>query len=140
MTLARAILLVWLLFIGGTFSTLAQAPAKVKLRPEIEKFIVQMVHQHQFDESALRQILSQLKSNEAVVKAINAPATSKPWYEFKPIFVTPTRTSAGVTFWNDNAEQLQRARDVYGVPEEIIVAIIGVESIYGKRTDRKSVV
>ena len=134
MTLSRALLAAWLLFIGGSFSTLAQAPARVKLKLEVEKFITQMVQQHQFDESALRQILSQLKSNEGVIKAINAPATSKPWYEFKNIFVTPTRTSGGVDFWNENAEQLKRAREIYGVPEEIIVAIIGVESIYGKRT------
>jgi membrane-bound lytic murein transglycosylase B len=134
MTLSRTVLAVWLLFIGGSFSTLAQAPAKVNLKPEVEKFITQMVQQHQFDESALRKLLSQVKGNEGVVKAINAPATSKPWYEFKPIFVTPTRTSGGVTFWNENAEQLKRAREIYGVPEEIIVAIIGVETIYGKRT------
>ncbi|HKB82298.1 MAG TPA: lytic murein transglycosylase B [Burkholderiales bacterium] len=133
MTLPRAFLAAWLLFIGGSFSTMADAPAKIKLKPDVEKFISQMVHQHQFDESPLRQVFSQLKSNDAVVKAINAPATSKPWYEFKNIFVTPTRTSGGVTFWNDNAEQLKRARDTYGVPEEIIVAIIGVETIYGKR-------
>jgi len=123
-----------MLLLGGSFSTLAQAPAKVKLKPEVEKFIGQMVQQHQFDEGALRQIFAQLKTNDGVVKAINAPATSKPWYEFRNIFVTPTRTSAGVVFWNDNAEQLKRARDTYGVPEEIIVAILGVESIYGKRT------
>lgn len=134
MTLSRALLAAWLLFIGGSFSTLAQAPARVKLKLEVEKFITQMVQQHQFDESALRQILSQLKGNEGVIKAINAPATSKPWYEFKNLFVTPTRTSGGVDFWNANAEQLKRAREIYGVPEEIIVAIIGVESIYGKRT------
>jgi len=134
MTLSRALLAAWLLFIGGSFSTLAQAPAKVRLKPEVEKFITQMVQQHQFDESALRQILSQLKSNEAVIKAINAPATSKPWYEFKNLFVTPMRTSGGVDFWKENGEQLKRAREIYGVPEEIIVAIIGVESIYGKRT------
>ena len=134
MTLSRATIVVWLLFIGGSFSVLAQAPATVKLKPEIEKFIAQMVHQHRFDESALRQMLSQLKYNEGVVKAISAPATSKPWYEFKNIFVTPTRTSGGVDFWQENADQLKRARIVYGVPEEIIVTIIGVESIYGKRT------
>ncbi len=134
MTFPRALLAAWMLLLGGSFSTLAQAPAKVKLKPEVEKFIGQMVQQHQFDEGALRQILAQLKTNDGVVKAINAPATSKPWYEFRNIFVTPTRTSAGVVFWNDNAEQLKRARDTYGVPEEIIVAIIGVESIYGKRT------
>ncbi len=134
MTLSRALFAAWLLFIGGTFSTLAQAPVKIKLKPEVEKFIAQMVQEHQLDGPALRQMFSQLKSNDGVVKAINAPATSKPWFEFKNIFVTPTRTSGGVDFWNANAEQLKRAREIYGVPEEIIVAIIGVETIYGKRT------
>jgi membrane-bound lytic murein transglycosylase B len=134
MRLSRALLAAWLMFIGGSFSTLAQAPAKVRLKPEVEKFITQMVQQHQMDEAALRQMFSQLKSNDGVMKAINAPATSKPWYEFKNIFVTPTRTSGGVDFWNQNEEQLRRAREIYGVPEEIIVAIIGVETIYGKRT------
>ena len=134
MTLSRALLAAWLMFIGGTFSTLAQAPVKIKLKGEVEKFITQMVQQHQMNESALRQMFSQLKSNEGVIKAISAPATSKPWYEFRNLFVTPTRTSGGVEFWNANAEQLQRAREIYGVPEEIIVAIIGVETIYGKRT------
>ncbi|HVY08488.1 MAG TPA: lytic murein transglycosylase B [Burkholderiales bacterium] len=134
MTLPRILFAAWLLFLGSTFSTLAQAPAKVKLKPEVEKFISRMVQHHQFDEGSLRQMFSQLKANDGVVKAINAPATSKPWNEFRNIFVTPTRTSGGVIFWNDNAETLKRARDVYGVPEEIIVAIIGVETIYGKRT------
>src|ERR1700704_5758541 len=134
MTFARALLIAWLLFLGGTFSTLAQAPAKVKLKTDVEKFITQMVHQHRFDETFLRKVFSQLKGNDGVVKAINAPATSKPWYEFRNIFVTPTRTAGGVVFWNENVEQLKRARDIYGVPEEVIVAIIGVESIYGKRT------
>jgi peptidoglycan lytic transglycosylase B len=134
MTFSRVILAVWLLFIGGSFSTLAQAPARIKLKPEVEKFITQMVQQYQMDEAALRQMFSQLKSNDGVIKAINAPATSKPWYEFKNLFVTPTRISGGVDFWNANAEQLKRAREIYGVPEEIIVAIIGVETIYGKRT------
>ena len=140
MTLSRALLAAWLLFIGGTFSTLAQAPVKIKLKPDVEKFIAQMVQQHQMDELALRQMFSQLKSNDGVVKAINAPATSKPWFEFRNLFVTPTRTSGGVDFWNANAEQLKRAREVYGVPEEIIVAIIGVETIYGKRTGSYRVV
>ncbi len=140
MTFPRALLVAWLLFIGGSFSTLAQAPAKIKLKPEVEKFITQMVQQHQMDEAALRQMFSQLKSNDGVVKAINAPATSKPWYEFRNLFVTPTRTSGGVEFWNANADQLKRAREIYGVPEEIVVAIIGVESIYGKRTGSYRVV
>ncbi len=93
-----------------------------------------MVQQYRFEEATLRQMFSQLKGNDAVVKAINAPATAKPWYEFKNLFITPLRTTGGVDFWKENEDQLKRAREIYGVPEEIIVAIIGVESIYGKRT------
>ncbi|MEO8158909.1 MAG: lytic murein transglycosylase B [Betaproteobacteria bacterium] len=140
MTVSRALIAAWLLLIGSSFSTLAQAPGKVKLNPEVEKFIAQMVQQHQFNEAALRQMLAPLRINDNVVKAINAPATSKPWYEFRKIFVTPTRTSGGVEFWNANAEQLKRAHDIYGVPEELIVAIIGVETIYGKRTGNFKVI
>jgi membrane-bound lytic murein transglycosylase B len=134
MTLPRILAAAWLLFLGTTFSTLAQAPVRLKLKPDVEKFISGMVQQHQFDESALRQTFAQLKSDDGVVRAITAPATLRPWYEFRKLFVTPTRTSGGVDFWNENVEQLKRARDVYGVPEEIIVAIIGVETIYGRRT------
>ncbi|MEO8165043.1 MAG: lytic murein transglycosylase B, partial [Betaproteobacteria bacterium] len=124
----------WLLALGVSFSTLAQAPGRIKLKPDVESFIARMVQQYRFEDSYLRQAFAQLKSNDSIVKAINAPATSKPWFEFRNIFVTPTRAAGGVAFWNDNAEQLKRARDIYGVPEEIIVAIIGVETIYGKRT------
>ena len=118
---------------GAAIPTLAQAPAKVQLKPEVEEFIGQMVRQNQFEEAALRQVFAQLKANDGVVKAIGAPATAKPWHEFRNIFVTPTRISGGLEFWQQHADLLARARDVYGVPEEIIVAIIGVESIYGRR-------
>lgn len=133
MTLTRAFVALWLMFIGTTLSTLAQAPGKVRLKPEVEEFIGQMVARHQFDEDELRKVFAQLKPNDSVVKAVGAPSTSKPWHEFRNIFVTPTRTSGGVEFWKRNEELLERARDTYGVPEEIIVSIIGVETIYGSR-------
>jgi membrane-bound lytic murein transglycosylase B len=68
-----------------------------------------------------------------VVKAIAAPSTAKPWHEFRSIFLTPARISGGLEFWQQHADLLGRARDVYGVPEEIIVSIIGVETLYGRR-------
>jgi len=139
-TISRVLLALWLMFLGTAFSTLAEAPARVKLKPEVERFIARMVQQYHFEDAALRPLFVQLKPNDNVVKAISAPATSKPWNEFRALFLTPTRTSGGVAFWNDNAEQLKRARDVYGVPEEIIVAIIGVETIYGKRTGNYRVI
>ena len=118
---------------GAAIPTLAQAPGKVQLKPDVEEFIGKMVEQHQFEEAALRQVFAQLKLHDGVVKAISAPSTAKPWHEFRNIFVTPTRISGGLEFWQQHADLLVRARDIYGVPEEIIVSIIGVETIYGRR-------
>ncbi|MFN0038172.1 MAG: lytic murein transglycosylase B [Burkholderiales bacterium] len=130
----RSLLVCWLLGMGFAFTSHAQAPETVALKPQVESFISQMVSRHQFDEGSLRKIFSQLRGHEGVMKAISAPSTSKPWHEFRNIFVTPTRTTGGVTYWNSNADVLKRARDTYGVPEEVIVSIIGVETIYGRRT------
>ncbi len=133
MRAAQLLMAIAMVLAGAAIPTLAQAPAKVQLKPEVETFIEQMVRQNQFDESALRKVFAQLKVHDGVVKAIGAPATAKPWHEFRNIFVTPTRISGGVEFWQRHADLLARARDVYGVPEEIVVSIIGVETIYGRR-------
>jgi len=112
----------------------AQAPNQVAFRPELEEFISRMESQHGFEGQQLREAFRQLKPLDNVLKAFNAPATAKPWHEFRPLFLTPTRIEGGVAFWRDNAELLARARAKYGVPEEIVVSILGVESIYGRRT------
>ena len=52
---------------------------------------------------------------------------------FKPLFVDAGRIVNGVKFWNDNAELLARARNEFGVPEQIIVSLIGIETRYGKQ-------
>ncbi|MEQ1881634.1 MAG: lytic murein transglycosylase B [Burkholderiales bacterium] len=132
--LLRALLACWVLGMGMTFTSRAQAPDSIQLKPEVEAFVTKMVVQHRFREDYLRGIFSQLRSHEGVVKAIGAPSTAKPWHEFRKTFVTPTRTTGGVSFWTENADALKRARDIYGIPEEVIVSIIGVETIYGRRT------
>lgn len=133
MRAAQLLLTIAMVLAGAAIPTLAQAPAKVQLKPEVEEFIGQMVRQNQFEETALRQVFAQLKAHDGVVKAIVAPATAKPWHEFRAIFVTPVRISGGLEFWQQHADLLARARDVYGVPEDIVVSIIGVETIYGRR-------
>jgi membrane-bound lytic murein transglycosylase B len=119
--------------LAAAIPTLAQAPARIQLKPEVQEFIDQMVRRHQFEEAALRQVFAQLKAHDDVVKAISAPATAKPWHEFRNMFLTPLRINGGVEFWQQHAGLLARARDVYGVPEKIVVSIIGVETIYGRR-------
>ncbi|MGH8759887.1 MAG: lytic murein transglycosylase B [Burkholderiales bacterium] len=133
MRTAQLLMAIAMVLAGAVIPTLAQAPAKVQLKPEVEEFIDQMVRKNQFEEAALRLVFGQLKAHDGVVKAISAPATAKPWHEFRTIFLTPTRISGGLEFWQQHADLLARARDVYGVPEDIVVSIIGVETIYGRR-------
>ncbi len=106
----------------------------VPLNPEIEVFIRDMVEKHHFDPSELRRIFSQVKPQPEVLRAIAAPATALPWNEYRALFINPTRIADGVKFWDENAESLSRARQQYGVSEEIIVATIGVETRYGRNT------
>jgi membrane-bound lytic murein transglycosylase B len=131
-TLLSIALLAGLAFIVA--SAPAQAPNQVAFRPDVEDFISRMQSKHGFEVQELRDAFRQLKPQDDVLKAFNAPATSKPWHEFRNLFLTPVRIDGGVAFWRENNELLARARAAYGVPEEIIVAILGVESIYGRRT------
>lgn len=122
--------------LGGALiaSAPAQAPDRVALKPEVEAFIERMRSEHGFDAERLRAAFGQVKLNDGVIKAFTAPATGRPWHEFRALFLTPARIDGGTAFWRDHADLLARARAVYGVPEEIIVAILGVETLYGRRT------
>ena len=120
---------------GTTGATAAAAP----LRPELETFIGQMVERHGFTQAELESIFRMAQFKPAIVNAISRPATSKPWYEFRPMLVTPQRVTDGVVFWNSHASTLERARKEFGVPEEIIIAIIGVETNYGVQTGKHRV-
>jgi len=102
-----------------------------ELTPEVRKFIGHMVRTHGFDRQDLRALFEQARRNQDVMRAISVPATSRPWYKFKPLCVDAAQVAGGVRFWNENAEVLERARRDFGVPESIIVALIGIESRYG---------
>jgi len=112
----------------------APAMAQKVLRPEIEAFIGEMVHKHEFRRERLRRVFSQVQPRPAIIRAMSAPATAKPWYEFRSRYVNAARITGGVRFWEQNTVTLARASREFGVPEEIIVAIIGIETLYGRNT------
>jgi membrane-bound lytic murein transglycosylase B len=116
---------------AGTTGATAAAP---QLRPEYESFIGEMVERHGFSQAELEGILGRAQFQPKIIDAISRPATSKPWHEFRPLLVTPQRVADGVIFWNSHASTLERARREFGVPEEIITAVIGVETNYGVQT------
>ncbi|RKZ80818.1 MAG: lytic murein transglycosylase B [Candidatus Parabeggiatoa sp. nov. 1] len=98
-----------------------------------ETFIDDMVIRHGFDKFDLTQLLDKAKVEKSILKAISRPPSkAKPWYEYRRIFINPKRIKKGGKFWQNNAEAIKRAERLYGVPAEIIVAIIGVETLYGQ--------
>jgi len=76
-------------------------------------------------------VLAQAQIREAIIKAMSRPAEAKPWRDYRPIFIQPRRIDDGRAFLATNRDALQRAEDTYGVPKEIVTAILGVETSYG---------
>ncbi len=110
--------------------------------PNAQQFIDRMVNKHGFDRQQLQEILSQAKRLDSVLRLMDnqAPTTSvKPpsgpngaWLRYRKKFITPDNVQNGVVFWNQYEDALNRAWLVYGVPPEIIVGIIGVETRWGR--------
>jgi len=106
--------------------------ATIMGRDDVRKFIDYMVVEHGFDAHKLNILFRQIKMSDRVLKAISKPAEALPWFKYRPIFLQNKRIQQGVEFWQKNKTNLSKAEYLYGVPEEIIVAIIGVETRYGK--------
>ena len=109
--------------------------------PEVQQFIADMQERHGFDSASLTTLFDQQRPDNRVVKIMApAPAQLTPnWAAYRSRFVNPRRINRGVDFWDAYADQLTRAEKQFGVPAEIIVAIIGVETEYGRNMGSFSV-
>jgi membrane-bound lytic murein transglycosylase B len=102
---------------------------------DVQTFIGEMVKRHGFQREQLVALFDQAKKRNDILEAIARPAEkTKPWHEYRQIFLTPERIDGGVEFWKDNAAILQRAATHFGVDPAVVVAIIGVETRYGRNT------
>jgi membrane-bound lytic murein transglycosylase B len=101
---------------------------------EVQQFVEEMVREHGFQREELESLLTVVSILPEVLAAIARPAEVRPWHQYRAIFLTPARIEAGARFLRENAAVLARAEDHYGVPAEIVAAIIGVETRYGART------
>lgn len=95
------------------------------------QFIQEMHEKHQIPPEETEALLRAANKSQPILDAISRPWEARPWYEYYTIFLTERRLQEGLTFWDKHADPLERARKVYGVPEEVIVAILGVETYYG---------
>lgn len=102
--------------------------------PEVSAFIGAMVQRHQFKQEELARLFGEVRLKKTILAAMDRPAEAKPWSEYRPIFIEPKRIAGGVRFWTQHEASLTRAEAQYGVPASLIVAIIGVETFYGRNT------
>jgi membrane-bound lytic murein transglycosylase B len=122
----------------ATLALLAPLPSQAATENVLDKFpdahtlIDEMVQEHNFDKAELSKLFRQVEFQPKIIETITRPAEGKPWHQYRPIFLTEKRIRGGVKFWEENSEQLEKAEKEYGVPAQIIVAIIGVETFYGR--------
>ena len=103
-------------------------------RADVAAFIEEMSATHGFNAHSLRGLFRKVRYQPEVIAAISRPVVApQQWFEYAPQFLSPARIEGGLQFWDANAKALARAERDYDVAPEIIVAIIGVESFYGKR-------
>lgn len=110
---------------------LPPAYPKMPLEQARAMFVRDTATAYGLDPQAIRAVLDRAEIREGIINAMARPAEAKPWRDYRPIFMTEARIAGGRKFMADNADALARAQSRFGVPAEIITAIIGVETSYG---------
>lgn len=118
-----------LLFLS--FSTYAETA--FTQRKDVQAFINKMVKEHHFTAKELTATLKQVKLQPQIIDSMERPYEKKNWDVYRDIFLTQARVSGGLNYWTANRTMLEKAQKKYGVPPEIIIAILGVETLYGER-------
>jgi membrane-bound lytic murein transglycosylase B len=124
--------------LAGLAVFLFAAPQALALdldRPDVAAFIAEMAREHNYDREALRDILGEAEIQPSILELISKPAEKTlSWGEYRPIFLTRERINAGAKFWKKNRAALEAVSSRTGVPVEIMVGIIGVETYFGRIT------
>ena len=103
--------------------------------PAALSLIEELVQEEGFDRTELTTLFAQVEGKESILKAMSRPAEkTKPWYDYRKIFVTSKREKEGVEFYAKHKETFLRAEQEFGVPAEIILSIMGVETYYDRIT------
>jgi len=110
-------------------------------RADVRSFIDELAREHGFPRAELRRWFRDVRYQPKIIEAMQRPLVEPPkWFEYAPQFLSEARIDGGVAFWREHAAALARAEAEFGVPAEIIVAIIGVETYYGRNVGRYRVI
>jgi membrane-bound lytic murein transglycosylase B len=117
----------------GRPSAAVQAASGYERRADVRAFIDAMAREHGFSRKALTRWFRDVRYQPKIIEAMERPIVAPPkWFEYAPQFLARARIDGGVAFWQAHADALARAQDEFGVPPEVVVAIIGVETFYGR--------
>ena len=116
------------------------AHADMLEKEEVRIFMTEMVSKHGFAFEQLNSLFEQAEISSTVLEAISRPAEDMPWYKYRRIFIRGDRIRLGVEFLEEHREILMAVEKTYGVPVEIIVAIIGVETRFGRNAGNYKVI
>ncbi|MEK7322395.1 MAG: lytic murein transglycosylase B [Pseudomonadota bacterium] len=124
-----------LLLLSLSLVACAGAPvgAEYVQRNDVSAFIDEMHERHGFERGQLETWFKDVRVRDDIIAAISRPAESKPWHQYRPIFLQNARIEGGLEFWREHAADLKRAEEQYGVPPQIVIAILGVETRYGRQ-------
>jgi membrane-bound lytic murein transglycosylase B len=141
MSTRRALPVLLLAALAATARAEDVAPENYAQREDVAAFIHQLVQRHAFNAEELRTVFARARREDAVLAAMRAqPKQSDSWDAYRALFVNERHLRNGLDFWVEHRRPLRRARRTYGVPEEIVVAILGVETFYGRNTGRWRVI
>jgi membrane-bound lytic murein transglycosylase B len=119
------------LFATGSLQAAAPAAPSAAQRAE---FVAEVVKHHRIDAATVEATLKQARYQQSIIDAITRPAEAKPWKAYRPIFMTPQRIADGRAFLAQHRAALEKVEADTGVPKEMVVAILGVETSYGRIT------
>ncbi|OII56879.1 lytic murein transglycosylase B, partial [Pseudomonas putida] len=109
--------------------------------PQVAQFVGEMSRDYGFAPEQLMGVFAEVQRKQSILDAISRPAERvKPWKDYRPMFITDARIARGVDFWRQHEAVLARAEQEYGVPAQYIVAIIGVETFFGRNTGNYRVI
>ena len=113
--------------------TTAQLQSDYLFHPEADILINELVNEHNFEENFVKEVLSDAKKKQKIIDSISKPAEfTWTWDRYKKLFIEEKRIKNGKIFISNNIRVLEKAEKDFGVPKEVITAIIGVETRYGK--------
>ena len=128
----RQMVCFWVAFFLLLTSNVNYANEALVHRKEAKVFVEKMARQYHFDRKQLNAFLREAVYQPKIIESMQRPFEKKTWDIYKDLFLQPERIQAGLAFWQANQKALSRAEKEFGVPPSMIVAIIGVETLYGK--------